>query len=128
MLRQRAVQIQHMQKAMELMNVKLTEVVSDVTGVTGMNIIRAIVSGERDPKRLASFRQYQCKPSEEEIARALEGNFQPEHLFVLRQAVELYDFYDHQLRACDGEIEKQYAHITAVIDSSEAPLPPSKPG
>lgn len=126
LLRQRAVQIQHMQKAMELMNVKLTEVVSDITGVTGMTIIRAIVAGERDSKRLASFRQYQCKRSEEEIAKALEGSFQPEHLFVLRQAVELYDFYDLQLRACDAEIEKQYTHITSVIDSRDAPLPPSK--
>ena len=71
----RSRQIQLMQKAMEQMNVKLTEVVSDITGLTGLNIIRAIINGERDPKRLAQLRNRQCKKSEEEIAMALELDF-----------------------------------------------------
>jgi transposase len=93
--------IQHMQKALEQMNVKLTEVVSDVTGVTGMTIIKAIVRGQRDPLELAKYRNDKCKRTEAEIARALYGNWRDEHLFALEQAVELYEFYQRQVRACD---------------------------
>lgn len=126
LLRQRTVQIQHMQKALELMNVKLTEVVSDITGDTGMQIMRAIVSGERTPKKLASFRNFRCKRTEEEIAKALEGNYRPEHLFSLGQSLELFDFYNHQLMACDREIEKQYTVFEPQIDSQADPLLPGK--
>ena len=79
----RSRQIQLMQKSMEQMNVKLTEVVSDITGVTGISIIRAIVQGERDPKQLAQLRNPKCKKSEEEIALALEGTFQIRASFCL---------------------------------------------
>ena len=79
--------IQHMQKALEQLNVKLTEVVSDITGVTGMDIIEAILQGERDPAKLATRRDPRCKESEETIARALQGNWRQEHLFALRQAL-----------------------------------------
>src|SRR5262249_17634066 len=82
--------VQHMQKAMEQMNVKLTEVVSNITGVTGMAIIQEILGGQRDPLQLAKRRNGQCKRSEAEIARALYGNWRAEHLFALRQAVETY--------------------------------------
>ena len=77
--------IQHMQKALEQMNVKLTEVVSDITGVTGMSIIKAILRGRRDPQQLAKLRDPRCKESEATIARALLGNWRPEHLFALQQ-------------------------------------------
>jgi len=121
-LRQRAMlvryasdHIRHMQKALEQMNVKLTQVVTDITGVTGMGIIRAILGGERDPKRLAALRDERCKNTEETIARALEGNWRSEHLFELRQAVELVDFYEKQLAACDKAIE---AHLRRFEDKS----------
>jgi hypothetical protein len=107
--------IRHMQKALEQMNVKLTQVVTDITGVTGMGIIRAILGGERDAKRLAALRDERCKNTEETIARALEGNWRSEHLFELRQAVELVDFYEKQLAACDKAIE---AHLRRFEDKS----------
>ena len=84
--------VQHMQKALEQMNLKLTEVVSDITGKTGMTIIRAILAGERDPQRLATHRDRRCKHDQATIAKALEGHWRAEHLFALQQAVEQYDF------------------------------------
>jgi transposase len=98
--------IQHMQKALQLMNVKLTEAISDITGATGTRIIKAILSGTRDPATLAKFREPQCKQSEEEIARALKGNWRDEHLFALKQAFDTYQFQRRQLRQCDEAIEK----------------------
>jgi transposase len=85
--------IQHMQKALEQMNVKLAHVVSDIAGLTGLAIIRAILAGLRDPQALATLRDPRCKADAETIARALEGNWRSEHLFELRQAVELVEFY-----------------------------------
>lgn len=97
--------VQHMQKALEQMNLKLTEVVSDITGKTGMTIIRTILAGERDPERLATHRDKRCKHDHATIAKALEGHWRAEHLFALQQAVEQYDGIAQQLRACDGQIE-----------------------
>lgn len=114
----RSAHIQHMQKALNLMNVRLTNVLSDITGVTGMKIIRAIVSGERNRKILASFRDPKCAKSEEEIEKSLEGNYKLEHLFVLKQALELYDFYDQQMKQCDQELETSYNEFE----------PPDQPG
>jgi transposase len=99
--------IQHMQKALTQMNVKLQHVVSDITGVTGLAIIRAIVAGQRDPLQLAKLRDDRCGHSEAEIARALYGNWRAEHLFALKQAVELYDFYHKEIAACDRKIQTQ---------------------
>ena len=92
---------QHMQKAMEQMNVKLTEVVTRHHGLTGMSIINAILEGQRDPIKLAKLRDERCLHSEEEIALALEGTWRPEHLFELRQAHELVSLpssADHRVR------------------------------
>jgi len=97
--------IQHMQKALEQMNLKLAHVVSDLTGVTGMGIIKAILSGERDAAKLAKLRDPRCKHSEATVAHALEGHYREEHLFALRQAVELVEFYQRQITACDRQIE-----------------------
>jgi transposase len=104
----RSAHIQHMQKALTLMNVRLTNVLSDITGVTGLMIIRAILAGEHNPKQLAQLRDGRCKRSEAEIAKSLEGHYKREHLFALKQALELYDFYDLQLKACDAELEAMY--------------------
>lgn len=101
-----AMHIQHMQKALSQMNVKLEKVLSDITGTTGMQIIDSILAGQRDARRLAALRDKRCKRSEKEIARALEGNWRAEHLFALKQAVELYRTYQHQIGECDREIEQ----------------------
>jgi len=114
--------VQHMQKALEQMNVKLAEVVSDITGVTGMAIIQAILRGERDPRALAKLRNEHCKRTEADIARALQGNWRAEHLFALQQAVELQEFYRGQLRACDAQLQAQLA--TFADRSQGQPRPP----
>ena len=124
LIEHRAAHIQHMQKALAQMNVQLTQAVKDITGVTGLAIIRAIVAGERDPKQLATLRQPGVKKTEAEIVKALTGNYRPEHLFALQQALALYDFYTEQLAACDTEIERQFANLKPISDDLP-PLPPS---
>ena len=115
--------VQHMQKALEQMNLKLTEVVSDITGKTGMTIIRAMLAGERAPQLLATYRDKRCKHDHATIAKALTGHWRAEHLFALQQAVEQYDFIAQQLRACDGHIEGcLQAFVPDVeIDAPQAP-------
>jgi transposase len=115
LIRYAAQHIQHMQKAMEEMNVKLTEVVSDIVGVTGMKIIKDILRGVRDPQKLAKNRHDNCHTSEAEIASALYGNWRKEHLFALKQALEMYEFYHRKLRECDAQIE---ACLRAFADQS----------
>jgi transposase len=102
---------QHMQKALEQLNVKLTEVVADITGQTGQRIIRAILDGERDPKVLAALRDPKCKNDKDTIARALEGTWRPEHLFALRQAHDLYLFHHRQIAECDAMIAAELARL-----------------
>lgn len=126
LLRYRSSHVQHMQKALQQMNLKLTNVITDITGQTGMQIIRAILAGEHDPVKLAQFRNPRCKSSEEEIAKALEGTYRPEHLFALHQAVALYEFYTQQLMACDAELEHLYAVFEPKVDLLEQPLPAKK--
>lgn len=107
LLRYAGQHVQHMQKALEQMNVKLAEVVSDVVGLTGMSILQAILRGERDPQKLAKLRNVNCKRTEAEIARALQGNWRDEHLFALKQALALYQFYQQQMRECDIQLQRQ---------------------
>lgn len=115
--------IQHMQKALMQMNVQLHHVVTDITGVTGMKIIRAIVDGVRDPAALAENRDVRCKESLETIREALTGNYLPEHVFALRQALELYQFHQVKVTECDAEIEKALEKLTDCRKAPEAPLP-----
>jgi len=100
-----ATHIQHMQKALIQMNLLLHNVLSDITGETGMKIIRAIVSGIYDPKILANYRHGRCKNSQDTIEKSLQGNYRPEHLFLLKQSLELYDIYQEKINACDQQIE-----------------------
>jgi transposase len=104
--------IRHMQKALDLMNLKLHLVLSDITGVSGLRIIHAILSGQRDPNALAELRDPGCKNSAQTIAKALMGNYREEHLFALRQAVELYEEYGRKLLTCDE-------HIAAALSAFE---------
>jgi len=118
-----AAHIQHMQKALTFMNLQLHHVVSDITGVTGMKIIRAIIDGERDAGKLASFRDPRCKASEATIESSLSGNYQPEHLFVLEQAVSLYDFYQLREHDCDDQISAALTQLNHQKTPPDEPLP-----
>ncbi len=115
----RSPHIQHMQKALLQMNVQLSQAVTDVTGMTGLKIIRAILAGERDPQTLAALREPGCKKSAEEIGRALTGTWREEHLFTLKQSLMLYDFYTEQIQACDEEIERVYGATRPEWESGE---------
>jgi len=126
LIRYRSSHIQHMQKALNLMNLKLTNVLSDITGVTGMKIIRAIVAGEHNPEILASFRNRQCKHTETQIAKSLEGHYKREHLFELKQALELYDIYDQKLAACDHELQELYNAFDPPDEPGTEPPKPKK--
>lgn len=106
MLVERAAQhVQHMQKALTQMNLKLQHVISDITGRTGMLILRAILAGERDPLELARHRDPRCKNDAATIRKSLEGNYRSEHLFCLRQAVDLYDYFQAKIRECDAALQ-----------------------
>src|SRR5229473_6524934 len=98
--------IQHMQKALQQMNLLLHNVVSDITGVTGMTIIKAIIAGERDPNVLALNRQKECRNSKEIIAKSLVGNFRDDHMFALKQAVQLYEIYQAKIAECEQALIK----------------------
>jgi transposase len=126
-----ATHIQRMQKALVQMNLQLHTVISDLTGVTGLRIVRDILAGVRDPHVLAAHRDYRCKAPAEEIAASLTGHYRPEHLFALRQNLEAYEFLKRQIDACDAEID---AHLTALAarqapprDSLPAPRRKTKP-
>ena len=111
--------IQHMQKALRQMNLLLDNVVTDITGKTGMTIIRTILKGERDPHKLAAYRDRRCKKSEQAIAQSLHGHYREEHLFALRQSVELYDTYHAKILACDEAIEQQLKGFDAQGDPQQ---------
>ena len=113
--------IQHMQKALELMNVKLGEVVSDVTGKTGMAIIESILKGDRDPQKLSEHRDGRCKRSREEIARALHGTWGEEHLFALEQALGHYRYLCDQIRSCDLRIDQTLQTKNGVAEPKNPP-------
>jgi transposase len=121
-----AAHIQHMQKALTFMNLQLHHVVQDITGATGMKIIRAIVGGERDPHVLARYRDSRCKSSEETLRSALVGNYQPEHIFALTQSLALYDFYQVRVDECDVQIEHALAVLNADKSVPEQPLPKAR--
>ena len=112
-----------MQKSLELMNVPLHKLLSDTTGVTGLRIIRAIVSGEHNPVKLAIHRHRSCKHSEETYIAALTGNYQPEHLFTLKQTLACYDFFQQQIAECDQQLQE----CLAAVEDREPPTPPAEP-
>jgi len=115
-----AAHVQHMQKAMTQMNLQLHHVISDITGATGMRIIRAIVAGERDRGRLAAMRDSRTKANEETIAKALEGDYRPEHLFALKQSLELFDSYQKQIEACHQQIADHLKSLESKANPAEA--------
>jgi len=110
-----------MQKVLTQMNVQLANVISDLSGQTGQAIVRAMLAGERDPKKLAELSHPHIRASREEIARSLEGNWRPELLFVLKQEMEMYDTYQHRIAECDEELK---THLKSFADK----LPPKEAG
>jgi hypothetical protein len=115
-----------MQKALDQMNVQLHHVLSDITGMSGLAILDAILSGERDPHTLARLRDGRVKASEETIVQALSGDYRAEHLFTLKQSLATYRYHQRLLTACDLEIERQLKRFDANIDVKERPLAPPK--
>ncbi len=116
--------IQRMQKALELMNLKLTRVIGDITGVTGLKILRAILEGERDPEVLAKLRDRRCKRTAAEIAEALDGRYRPEHLSELRSCLAMWEKYQEVIAQLDGEID---AHLRSMRRSTALPALPARP-
>jgi transposase len=121
-----AAHIQHMQKALMEMNLQLHHVVSDITGATGMRIIRAIAAGERDPDVLASFRDIRCHSSVETIRASLVGNDRDEHVFALTQSLELYDFYQAKILDCDRRLEAAVSRLTVSAAGPVGKLPKAR--
>lgn len=127
-IRDMARELNRMQKALEQMNIKLGSVISDIDGVSGMKIIHAILLGERDPQALASLASDSCKKSKEEIALALEGTWDIEHIFSLQQAVDTYEFLRKQVEACDAQIQlfiDSYQTVS-IVDVTQKPISRSK--
>lgn len=112
--------IQRMQKALTQMNLQLANVISDISGLTGQAIVRAVVAGERDPRKLAALSHPRIQASQEEIAKSLEGNWRPELVFVLQQEVDMYDTYQKRMAECDQRLHK---HLASFTDT----LPPDQP-
>jgi transposase len=120
--------IQHMQKALTEMNVQLANVISDITGITGMAILRSMVAGERDLHKLAALKQRQIRASQQEIAQSLEGNWRPELLFVVGQNLDLYDVYLDEIQKCDKQIETHMNSMKSKIDPATKKMPDSRHG
>ena len=124
LIQHRTPHIQHMQKALQQMNILLPQVVTDTTGETGMAILRAIVAGEREAVTLAQLRDPRCQSSEEEFAKAMTGDWKEEQLFVLKQSLELFDFYTTQILACDLQIQAQYSAMRPRWEGPSQAVPP----
>lgn len=123
LVRYAGMHIQHMQKALDQMNLRLHNVITDITGTTGQAIMRAIVSGERDCKLLAKNRDARCKNPIEIIENSLIGNYKEEHVFALKQALDLYDYYQTKIEECDFVIEALLKSLTSESDEIDIELP-----
>jgi|HubBroStandDraft_4_1064222.scaffolds.fasta_scaffold16952_2 transposase len=124
----RSTQCQHMQKALHQMNIQLTQVLSDVAGVSGLAIIDRILEGERDPAKLAALAHRSVRATAATLQKALKGDYRAEHLFVLRQAFDLYHTYEAKIAACDEQIAQATAALPAKVDVALKPLPAGKEG
>lgn len=123
----RTVQIQHMQKTLLQMNLQLTQVVSDISGESGLAIIEAILEGQRDPVRLAALAHHRIKASRSQIAKALVGDWRPEHLFVLKKAFELFHVYESKITELDEQIALELEKLPNRVCCDVKPLPAKTP-
>jgi transposase len=126
LIRSSCVHVQRMQKALTQMNLQLHKVISDITGVTGLAILRAIVAGERNPQVLAALKHGRIQRSTKEIAAALTGDYRAEHIFVLEQELSLWEFYQARIAACDRQIEQCLCEFADQVDLRQSPLPKPK--
>ncbi len=117
--------IQHMQKALTEMNIQLANVISDISGVTGLKIIRAILDGERNPHKLAQLKDYRIRSSQDHIAKSLHGDWREELLFVLHQSLQMYETYHRQIADCDRAIQAHLQTLDNKTDTKAPSLPPS---
>jgi transposase len=119
--------VQRMQKALTQMNIQLANVISDLSGVTGQMIVRAILAGERDPWKLAQLSHPRIQASRTEIAKSLEGTWRPELIFILQQELEMYDTYQRRVAECDEQLQKHLARFADTIAPlAKEDLPPKK--
>jgi len=118
--------VQHMQKALDQMNLQLHHVINDITGLTGLTIIKAILAGERNPHTLAALRDRRVKATEDTIAKSLVGDYRREHLFTLSQSLTAFRHYQELIGACDYEIEQYLEAFESKVDPREGSLPESK--
>ena len=118
--------IQHMHKALTQMNLQIHHVISDVTGLTGLAIVDAILDGQRDPVELAKLRDPHIRASEGTIRKSLVGNWRPEHLFTLKQSRQIYEYYRQQIITCEQEIEKLVVRFQPRVNPEARPLPPDR--
>ena len=129
------VHVQHMHKSLDQMNLQIHHVISDITGVTGLAIVDAIVAGKTDPKELAKLRDYRIKASVETVTKSLVGDYRPEHIFTLKQSLTAYRYYQQLIADCDQEIQQRiesfstdkngHTGSTAVDSSTSTPEAPS---
>jgi transposase len=119
--------VQRMQKALVQMNLQLQVVITDISGTTGLRIIREIIAGQTDPRQLAKHRNARCNSSEEEIAAALTGHYRPEHVFVLQQNLEIFDALQRQIESCDQRVEAHLQQLTAKAPHASKPIPAARP-
>jgi len=118
--------VNHLHKALTQMNVQLQHVISDLTGVTGLAILEAILAGERDPQKLAAFKDHRIKASRDVIAKSLRGDWREEHLFTLRQSHALWSTYQELIADCDAQIQTMLPEFDAAVDVESAPLGEAK--
>jgi hypothetical protein len=116
-------EVQHMQKALLLMNLQIHHAVNDLTGATGMRIVRAIVAGETNPSVLAKHRDPRCRATQAQLEAALRGNYKLEHLFVLEQSLVLYDAFQSGIAACGDRIERKLAELASRVDDAAVDVP-----
>ncbi len=126
LIRYAASHVQHLQKTLTQMNVQIHNVISDLTGVTGLAILQAILAGERDPQQLAAFKDHRIKASRDTIARSLQGDWRPELLLILQQALDTWRHYQGLIVQCDQQIELMLTSFDSPTASSLPPLPPSR--
>ena len=111
--------VRRMQKALELMNIKIHTVISDILGKTGMEMVKAILAGEKDPQIFATLCDPRIKASQEEIIKSLQGIWKEEYLFMLEQAVENYEFHQKQIKNCEEKIKQQLLKQVAIIKEGD---------
>src|SRR6266513_1581630 len=121
-----SVHLQHMQKALDQMNLQIHHVISDIAGTTGLAIIDAILAGERDPKRLADLRDWRIRATEETIMKSLVGDYRDEHLFTLRQSLVAYRHYQQLIGEVDEKVKQLLSELPAQVDPAEDPIPKAR--